>query len=434
MEKKWNLQDIKPAKRASRPMRQPAATETAPREESYSSNPPARRAAGGKNNRKPVIVAVTVLVLLVAVGLIVGALIGGAKVTVFPRWREPVVNAAFEAKKQAAASELPFEMMNFEAEGARQVAASGEETVTEQASGEITIYKSTSGSERLIKNTRFASPDGLVFRITESAVVPGATTDGEGKTVPGSVTAKVFADEPGPKYNLPAGTKFTVPGFKENNLTDLYNAISAENKTAFTGGYDGPRYIVDDQEMSDALNSLRNELKEALKQRADKERPAGFTIFPNSYTFQYTTLPPEAVGEGQVKIKEKVSIKVPLFKDETLASYIAKGVIPGYEDEPVRIENVSTLSFEYVDPATVESDLGSADKISFKLSGKPKLIWVYDQEQLKKDLAGAPQTALNTVLGGYPAIEKASATIRPFWARKFPDAPEDISIIESLGN
>lgn len=447
MDKKWNLQDIKPPKRATRQVRvsepqdEPERVERVERVErervvnNESPTPPrarerSQRRSGGK---KHIWTALVVLLILAGIGIAIGAFIGGAKVTVFPRWREPVINSAFEAKKQASAGELAYEIITFEAEGERQVTATGQEQVTEQATGEITIYKTTPGEERLIKNTRFEAPNGLIFRITESAVVPGAKTGDDGKSVPGSVTAKIFAEEAGPDYNLGANTRFTVPGFKESNLTDLYNAIYAENGAALAGGFDGPRYIVDDNEMQTALSSLRNELKTSLSARVEKERPAGFTVFQNSYTYSYSSLPGEAVGEGQVKVKEKVSLKVPLFKDDILASYLAKAVIPGYEDEPMRIENTTALSFEYVDPAMSESDLASKESISFRLSGSPRLIWVYDGEQLKKDLAGASKTALNTMLSGYPAIEKATATIRPFWARSFPDDPADITIVESVG-
>ena len=438
MDKKWNLQDIKPAKRPARAPRHsaPMESEIRPTSHSHSEEPervaPQQPRKSKGSGRSHILVAVVVVVLFVIIGFALSALMSGAKVNVFPRFREPVVNAAFEAKKQAAAGDLAYEVMAFEAEGERQVAATGQEQVTEQATGKLTISKNTPGSERLIKNTRFAAPNGLIFRITESAVVPGATTDSAGNTVPGTVVADVFADEAGPEYNLPAGTKFTVPGFQESNLTELYNSISAENPSAFTGGYDGPRYMIDDAQLNAALESLRSELREALRGRVASEKPSGFIVFDSSITFTYTTLPPEAVSEGQVKVKERVALKAPAFKEEDLAAYLARSVVPGYDGEPVRIENVNALTFEYVDSAIQEGDLAAAESIAFRMTGKPKLIWVFDQESLKSDLSGAQQSSLNTILGGYPAIEKASASVRPFWRRTFPDKVEDITVTESF--
>lgn len=363
-------------------------------------------------------------------GFGIAALTGGATVTVHPKFREPTINSAVEGKRQAGSGELAFEVMTLEAEGEREVTASGQEDVEDQATGRITIYKTTSGSERLIKNTRFEGPGGLIFRVTESVEVPGATTNAQGSTVLGSVTAEVFADQAGSQYNLPSGTKFTVPGFKENNLTELYNAIYAENQASFSGGHVGPRFIIDDAELTAATDSLRAELTEALRSRVANERPAGFVLFESGITFSYSAMPSEDLGNGRVKIKEKTTLHAPMFKNEDLAAYIAGATVPGYEGEPVRLEDQTALNFEYATPY----DSANPDSVSFKLLGKPRIIWTFDAEKLKSDLAGGNQTSLNAVLGGYPAIEKATANIRPFWKGSFPDDPKEIVLKEVIGN
>src|SRR5690606_12311101 len=116
-----------------------------------------------------------VFLLLAFAVVAFAALTGKTTVTVFPRWREPTVNAVFEANAQAEQSGLAYEVLSLEAEAEREVTATGEEEVEEQATGEITIYKTTPGDVRLIKNTRFETEDGKVFRITESAIVPGGS-------------------------------------------------------------------------------------------------------------------------------------------------------------------------------------------------------------------------------------------------------------------
>ena len=424
MEKKWNLGDIKPAERRRVPTR--TIRRVDPEEGVSEEQPRVRASDGEKKSRKSLWIG-ALLVLVVAVGgLAIAALTGGATVTVYPKFREPTVNAVVEGKRQAGSGELAFEIMTLEAEGEREVAATGQEEVSEQATGRIMVYKTTPGSERLIKNTRFEGPGGLVFRATESVEVPGATTGTDGKTVPGSVSAEVFADQPGSQYNLAAGSRFTVPGFKEGGLTELYDSIYAENAASFAGGHVGPRFIIDDAELSAATDSLRKELIEALRGRVAGEKPAGFVLFDSAVAFSHQALASEDVGNGRVKIKEKTVLHAPMFKNEDLAAYVAGATVPGYEGEPVKIEDPSALSFEYASPY----DPANPDVISFKLLGKPRVIWTYDGEKLKADLAGGNQTSLNTVLGGYPAIERASANIRPFWRRAFPDAAAEIVIKE----
>lgn len=426
MEKKWNLQDIRPPerpKRSSRTVRPQTREGEVERSVNNAESSPKRSVKGGKK-KLGVFVFVGFLLLITVVGIIVAVLTGGAEVTVFPRLREPTVNATFEAKREAGAGELSYELLTLEAEGEREVSATGEEEVSTQATGNITVYNKTADSQRLRTGTRFRSEGGLIFKIKDSIDVPGGTNEN-----PGTIMAEIYADQAGEEYNLVAGTRFNVPGFEEGGFDELYTAVYAENLVSFSGGYKGPRFIIDDTELNAAKESLQSELRQALYDRVEGERPAGFTLPSSAITFIYRDLPPEEVGNGRVKLKQKAILQAPIFKNEDFASFIAAAVIPGYEGEPVRIDDMSALTFEYTAPT---EDLVASPNFSFRLTGKPKLVWTFDAEQLKKDLAGGSETALNTVLGGYPAIERATAAIRPFWQNSFPENPSDIAIVESL--
>lgn len=430
MDKKWNLQDIKPT---TPRRRRPVAIKTGLSFESASETP-RQEAMSKKSGRGRSGLTLGVLGFLIVVGgsVLFSFFLGGAEVTVYPRHREPTVNSTFTAYIEPQVGELAYEIMTLEAEGERQVKATGEEQVETQATGDLAIYKTTAGNERLIKNTRFESTDGLIFRITESVVVPGATKDADDSTVPGKILAKVFADAVGDTYNLPANTKFTVPGFKEGGYDELYSSISATNESALTGGYAGLRFTVDETELGGAKTSLETELREALLSRVAGEKPANFVVFDSAVVFSFESLTPTESGDGQAIIKEKATLQIPIFRDSELAAYLAKATIPGYENEPVRIEDIGQLSFVYNEASTSEESLSKKDSISFKLTGQPRIVWTFDQERLKNDLLGASKTALTAILGAYPAIERAEAVVRPFWKRSFPDELEDIGISESL--
>ncbi len=432
-DKKWNLQDIKPAEPRKRRVRKTVRTEEVPVESAASriSRPVSHSRSGGGKKGKSTLVLIGAILLLVIGGLAISALFGGAKVTVYPRFRDPVINTALEAKREAGSGELAYEILTLEAEGERQVTATGQENVTELATGEITIYNSSSQSQRLVKSTRFATPEGLVYHIKESVEVPAASGD-----TPGTVVADVYADEAGPEFNIAAGVDLTVPGFKESDLMDLYAAVTGKTGD-ISGGYDGPKYLIDDTELEAAQDSLHSELKEALVQRLASEKPAGFIVFDDAMTFSYAALQSEAVStnsDSQVMIREKASLKIPIFKHDEFAGYLASIVVPGYEDEPVRLEDTSVLEFTYVAANASSTEVNLNNSINFKLVGKPRLIWEFDADKLRSDLAGALQVSLNTILGGYPAIEKATTSIQPFWSRSFPEDPEKIDIVEVIGN
>lgn len=437
MEKKWNLQDIRPAtprKKRSLEVPQPRIEEYDTRasgnEDDGTIEIPIEN--GTKRGGFHVVAAFGVFLAIVAAGIGASMLMGGAEVTVFPRFKEPNLNAEFTAYRAPQVGELAYEIMTLDAEGERQVKATGQEQVTELATGEITIYKKTSGTERLVKNTRFATADGKVFRITESAVVPGAVKNSAGEMIPGSIRAKVFADAVGDAYNLPAKTTFTVPAFKEKNQTDLYTAMYAENEQPIGGGFDGMKFIIDEAELNTARQALQTELRDALLKRVEAERPAGFVVFQSAVTFTYQSLPAVEYGDNLAIIKEKALLQIPIFKDDAFAEYLATATIPGYEGEPVRIDEPTALSFTYASATTSSSNIANESSIVFKLTGKPKIIWAFDENLLRTDLAGKAKSALTTVLGGYPAIKSAEAEVRPFWKRSFPEESEDISIIEKV--
>jgi len=452
MPKKWNLQDIRPAKErrrrtsqhpeGDRRERERAEYERdhertsehreAPAEEEYSSYDPSVSAVevvdGGSRKRKRVIVASVLAVLLIGAGIGVNLLMGGAEITVHPRFKDVTVSADFVAKKNAGADELSYELLTLEAEGDRQVSASGQEEVSQQATGKIMIYNETDQPQRLIKNTRFESPEGLIFKIEESVEVPAAPAGEAGAT--GVITAEVFADGPGEQYNIEP-TRFTIPGLEG---TDLYDRMYAESTEGFTGGFEGNRYIIDDAELKTAKQSLHNELRNTLLERLPEEVPAGFIHYDNAVTFVFESQPATEYGDDLATIRESAMLQVPVFEEGEFAAFIAQATVPGYEGSPVRITDPQALTFSYPDRLTTTTDISDESELPFTLSGSARIVWQYNEDALRNDLLGLSKTAIVTVLKGYPAIDRAEAEVRPFWSQSFPDNVEDIKIRTVVGD
>jgi len=128
--------------------------------------------------------------------------------------------------KEAEEGELEYSLITHTTEASDTITATGRETVEEKASGRIIVYNNhSSATQRLIKNTRFESPEGLIFRINESVEIPGMTKSTDGEIVPGVISAEVFADGTGEQYNIDA-SQFTIPGLKG---TDQYEDMYAES-------------------------------------------------------------------------------------------------------------------------------------------------------------------------------------------------------------
>ncbi len=453
MTQKWNLQDIRPAQpRDRRPSEMPARLEGTRPTLNRTVRPPERSPHreisetesetgdendgripvinGKKKSRGQIITGIVIAALVIGTGISISALTGGATVTLQPKVREFNVNAEFTAYSEPRPGELSYEIMTLEATDESQVKASGQETVTAQATGEIEISKSTPGAERLIKNTRFQTADGLVFRIQESVVVPGAGKDASGTTVPGTIRAQVFADEAGVKHNIPSGTPLNVPGFKEGGFTDLYNAITAKNTTAFTNGFNGPKFIIEETELSKARQQLQLNLRNQLLAKVATDRPADFTTFDSAIAITYTELPPVQSGDDLVTIREQAILQIPLFKKTDFASFLAKETDVAYDGDAVRVDNLSNLTFSYLSATTSQNNIANLPSLSFKIAGVPKIVSTVDAERMKAELLGMEKTALQGVLSKYNGIERGEVEVRPFWKRSFPTTLNEIVIEE----
>jgi hypothetical protein len=440
MSQKWNLQDIRPVeprKRRTEPQESP--------ELDISSQPRAAQARnlresipsiviedGRKKGKNRLLLSVVLFVVIVGGAVTLSALMGKTELTIYPEYREPNVSAEFTAYPDKRAEELSYEIMTLESTSESQVKATGQIEVEEQATGMIEITKSTPGAERLIKNTRFRTPEGLVFRIQESVVIPGAIKNESGQMVPGSIQAKVFADDVGEQYNIPAGKNFDVPGFQESDLTELYNSIKAHNTQPFTGGFKGPQFQIDDNDLSTARQALQIKLRDELLLRIDTEKPADFIAFKDAVAITYNQLPAIEYENELVTIREQAILQIPLFQATEFGSFLARVTVATYDGGSVRVDDPSALTFQYTSATTSSSIIANEPSLSFRLTGKPLLIWEYDIQKLKENLAGLPKTALENAITAHPGIDEARAHITPFWKMSFPEDIDEFIVSEEL--
>lgn len=445
MTQKWNLQDIRPTN-----TQRPAMRETPirkPQQDIVSRQARVERDEptidpdlasidiidGNSAKKKRVITTAIIAVAIIGAGFFVNIMLGGADVSVYPKVKDVSVQSSFTAYTNPEVNMLGYELLTLDSTGEKQVAASGKEKVSKQAEGKIFVYNTKSTApQRLIKNTRFENKDGLIFRIKESIVVPGASKDAKGVLVPGKIAADVFSDGTGESYNL-TPQKFTVPGLKGS---DQYDSVYGESTSQFTGGFEGEKYIIDEQELQTAQQALHVELRNTLLERLKTERPAGFVIYEDSVTLVFEPLPAVPYGDALATIKEKAILRVPMFKESDFSEFIAENTVPEYTGEMVTITDPKTLTFAYEDATTTISDISGYTALNFTLRGTTQLVWKFDEAKLQADLVSLKRTDANRVLGSYAAIREAKADVRPFWKSTFPSDADEIkihTIIEKKG-
>ena len=334
-------------------------------------------------------------------------------------------------KSETAKSTISFEGMTLSDSASREVQATALQHVERRASGSILVYNDFSKeSQRLIKNTRFESADGKIYRIHESVVVPGQKTEA-GKTVPGSVEVTVYADEPGVAYNIGL-SDFTIPGFKGS---PRFEKFYGRGKTEMNGGFSGEMKTLGDAELAQVTSELRKELEGTLRARARGEVPEDFVLFDDAIFTVFETGEPLQNKDGDtsiMRVTQSASLYALLFNKPALNSFIIDKLSYKSEEENgarVTVDNLLELDFSIIDKTNFSPETDT--QFSFTLKGKPHLAWEFNRNNLLGALRTVPQEELATVLVGFPEITRAEVTFRPFWKRSFPGDTSDIEIESS---
>lgn len=368
------------------------------------------------------VAAAAVLVLLVVAVFV----FSGATVTIEPYQRNITVNIEAVAKssvpiqESVGVSELTYETIAVGGTKTVYLQATGESKVEKKASGVIVIYNNYSSSpQRLIKNTRFETPAGLVYRIEKSIVVPGRRVENN-KTIPGSLEATVSADLPGPDYNIGL-TDFTVPGFKG---TPRYEDFYARSKTVMAGGFIGNVPTAPEDKMNEAYASAEAALKQELAQKIGSQKPDIFIWYPTALLFESVRQMPVVSTGSTIALSVNATSTAVVFSKMILSRYIAEHSITDYDKEPVLVDKLNDLIF--IPRFSADTSVGGP--IPFSLKGDTTIIWQFDSDKLKNDLAGKSKKEISSVIANYRGITRASVVIRPFWKSQFPDNPNKIKI------
>ncbi len=345
-----------------------------------------------------------------------------ATISIIPKQETIDFDAYFTASLDSSGdNSVPFEIFTIEDIGSKTTFNFKEKEVEQKASGEITVFNTyDSSDQRLVKNTRFETSDGLIYRIQKSLVVPGRTVK-DGEIIPGSIKAIVYADSPGEEYNRDL-TDFTIPGFKG---TDRFSKFYAKSNTRMIGGFSGQMKVIDDSEKDSMRVDIRFEKDRELREQLYSQIPEGFVLFDDNIYIDFESQPNIDMGDS-VAVVEKIFINAVLFNKRDLSNYIARSVMSDYSSGDVEIGNIEDLNFDIDDS---QSFLPIEDSsFEFNLNGLANFVWVFDEDKLKADFAGKTKKNTNNILSNYAGIVEAEASISPFWKIKFPKNLNKIKI------
>jgi len=382
---------------------------------------PVGRTGGRQTKKKYVFGGIAVLaVLIFIIGMM--TVFASATINITPKSQEIEVDMKIVGTNEMGKDGVKYEIIKLSKSKVVSIPATGEEAAELKASGKIVIYNNFSTEpQRLIIRTRFESPEGLIFRIPESVVVPGKTTK-NGVEAPGSIEVTVFADEAGDKYNIKK-TDFTIPGFKTD--ATRYKNIYARSSTETSGGFVGKMKTVLPADKQLAMQSIDLEMQADLKKELETKIPEGLTLLSGSIIYKSKELPPKEEGSS-VTMGEEVTAYAVMLNTQDLSGKITAEYVPklaGWNNIKPTINNFSALNV-----AGMPTDLESNTNLNLQISGKIKVLADIDTNLISQRLLGAPKGDGAKIMDEFAGISSITAAIRPVWKMSFPENPSKIYV------
>lgn len=275
-----------------------------------------------------------------------------------------------------------------------------------KAKGKITVYNAYNTSPQiLVQNTRFESPDGLIFRADARVTVPGATLK-NGEIVPSSVVINVTAAETGTAYNI-SPVRFTIPGFKG---TDRFTGFYGESKDKFTGGSDGESTVVSAVDLKNAEKIAGDKLFEQLDNELKNQIQSHEKTFTDAIVKKVTK-----VDFGGVKVgdsKDKFTVKITgeittiVFSKDDYLNAVKYNVEKSLEKD-------EELFGDFTERIIAIKPDNKNNTLSINTSVQYPTKKQIDGTAIISQIKGKSIEATKQILANNPAIEKTNITLRP---------------------
>jgi hypothetical protein len=292
--------------------------------------------------------------------------------------------------------------------------------VSQKAQGTITIYNAYSAaSQELVATTRFLTPDGKIFRITQNVTVPGETNAANGTLSPSSITAPIVADQAGPDYNVGPVAKLTIPGFANDSAREagFYGVITAST----TGGFIGQRATPTAADITAAKASTTAILAAALQNGFSGTYPNNFEIPDGAATTTVTTLTVNTSTDanGNFTVFGAATLQAIGFDQTALTNYLLT-----LAQAQEASSTFKTINLSYSDVAANFA----TGQISFALSAQAQLEPAFSPAQFATSIEGQGIASARSTIAALPQLADGEISMWPSWLMSIPSDPAKIHI------
>ena len=310
--------------------------------------------------------------------------------------------------------------------------ATGSQSVSRKASGTITVYNAySSDPQPLVKETRFASPEGKIFRIDRGVVIPGAKIV-DNKIVPSSIDLTVYADKAGAEYNI-GPAKFRVPGLQGSAK---YEGFYGESRDSMSGGFVGVAKVPTESDIIKARDKNKKSLESVLSSEAVLSIPKEMKIIDKATKFIVT--------------KEEINKTTDDAGNFSVTTYGVKKLF-GFREADLILALKSQLINEIKLQSSDNSNNASDKEIGLDLKsnsivyGEPRVdfdkkelsvvlkfksVWTnaFDPIKFKEAALGKSEEEMADSLELFKGIQSIDVNLWPFWVISVPSNSSKVSI------
>ncbi len=316
-------------------------------------------------------------------------------------------------------AELFFQQKNF----TQLYPASAIKDVSQKATGKITIFNGySSKSQSLVASTRFATPDGKIFRLQQTVTVPGAVI-ANGKITPASVEATVVADSAGEAYNLSSETKTTIPGFAGTPKFDAFYGVIAKTD----GGFQGKKPYPTADDIEKAKQKTSDIIRASLSSWRVTPRMNEFKIIDGTTDLRITKLVVNTATDdkGNFSVLAEGSVSVIAFKEKDVFSIVeqraketASASLRSSDFESVGV------SAEYSQPVVNSAKKTLDMTVTASATVVPRIAPATVLETIHGQSVDEAKQFLSTI----PDVITTKISLKPFWATRIPDTQSHINL------
>ena len=298
--------------------------------------------------------------------------------------------------------------------------ASGIERVDQRARGIITVWNAHSRSPQLlVRNTRFATLDGRVYRTTSAVTVPGARISA-GEIQPSSINVEVIADIAGEAHNIGPVARLRIPGFEG---TPRYAGFYGEFKTGASGGFVGERRVPTANDISQAKEEVTIKVKVAIKSSITMTIPPELKIIENAITYTITRegVTGDVNEQGEFTYGVIMEAKVPAFRENDIIALMVKK----FHENNADIYDIVSKNLSYTSAPTINLVAGY---ISIPIEFTSSWARSFDIEAFKTNILDMNAQSLREAIFAIPGVSNSQVNFSPFWVNSVPQDPARVRI------